>query len=352
MYPRIITHLAKLEHNLDQVLRLCQRNGIDSSFLVVKVLAGQPKIVEKLAMHDIAYLADSRLENLEKYQHIAKKKAYLRLPMSSEIDRVVNIADLSLNSEITTIRKLNDAALKLHKRHDIILMFDLGDLREGIYYQDSYLPMVGEILTLSSISLKGIGVNLTCYGGLIPTPSILNRLIEIKQTIESHFSLHLDLISGGNSSSFYLFDNPGLPKEINSLRYGEIVFMGRETAYGRFLPGLYRDVFTFEAQLIECKVKPSFPDGEIGMNSFGEKVLIEDKGLMNRGILAIGKQDVQLENLFPRDPNVTILGGSSDHMIVDLGKPNYQVGDIFSFDVNYPGLLHLMNSGYVKKIIQ
>lgn len=352
MYPRIIINLAKLEHNLNEVLRLCHRNGIDHSFLVVKVLAGQPKIVERLARHDVEYIADSRLDNLRKYQGISKKKAYLRLPMPSEVDRVVAYSDLSLNSEMTTIRKLAEAARKQQKKHEILFMFDLGDLREGVYYKDPYLPLIEEVLSLPSINLKGIGVNLTCYGGLIPTPSILHRLVAIKQTIESRFRCHLDLISGGNSSSFYLFDDPGLPQEINSLRYGEIVFMGRETAYGRILPGLHPDVFTFEAELIERQVKPSYPDGEIGMNSFGEKVVIEDKGLMNRGILAIGKQDVQLDNLFPRDPNVTILGGSSDHLIVDLGNTPTQVGDVCQFDVNYPGLLHLMNSRYVHKISQ
>jgi predicted amino acid racemase len=352
MYPRIVTNLAKLEHNLNEVLTRCQRNRITRSFLVVKVLAGEKQIVEKLAKYDFEYLADSRLLNLRKFRDIPKKKALLRLPMPSEISETIRDADLSLNSEISTIRLLNQAAIEQGKIHEILLMFDLGDLREGIYYTDPYLPVVKEILSLPAIRLVGIGTNLTCFGGLIPTPAILSRLVNIKEAIDAEFHFPLDIISGGNSSSFYLFDDPGLPPEINSLRYGEIVFMGRETAYGTLLKGLYPDIFTLEAQLIECQVKPSLPDGETGMNSFGVKTSFIDKGPMRRGILAIGKQDVQLENLSPRDKDVFIVGGSSDHLIVDLSRTNYHLGDILQFDVNYPGLLHLMNSPYVKKEMQ
>ena len=73
---------------------------------------------------------------------------------------------------------------------------------------------------------------------------------------------------------------------------------------------------------------------------------------MSRAILAIGKQDVMLNNLFPIDHEIEIIGGSSDHLIVDLGNSKYQVGDILRFQVNYPGLLHLMNSPYVKKFFK
>jgi len=349
MYPQITIDINKLHHNLKTILEMCHDNHIDKSMIVVKVLAGDLSIVKEIAKHDFAYLADSRLENLREYRHLNKKKALLRLPELSEIDQVIRYADLSLNSEYETIRQLNEAAMDHNTTHEILLMFDLGDLREGIFYSDDYLPLVEKILALKGIDLKGIGTNLTCYGGLIPTREVLERLVEIKRRIERRFAIHLEIVSGGNSSSFHLFGTDEIPEEINSLRYGEVLFMGRETAYGTMLEGLNADIFTLQAELIEVKMKPSYPRGDIGMNSFGEVPKIIDKGIMKRGILAIGKQDVILENLFPKDKGVTIVGGSSDHLIVDLGNTDYVLGDILEFDVNYPGLLHLMNSRYVDK---
>jgi len=351
MYPKIRINCQKLLHNASKVLDLCRQNGINETFLVVKVLAGNHEIVRKLANLNFTYLADSRWQNLAEFIDIPKKKALLRLPMAAEIDEVVRYADLSLNSELDTIRLLNEAAKNQGKIHEILVMFDLGDLREGIYYTDDYLPLFSEIQKLKHIRLKGIGTNLTCYGGLIPNREILSRLVKIKEKIESFVNTKLEIISGGNSSSFHLFGKNEIPKEINSLRFGEIVFMGKETAYGKILPGLSADIFTLEAQIIEIQTKPSYPQGEIGMNSFGEKPKIVDEGMMVRGIAAIGKQDVILENLTPLDPKIKIIGGSSDHLLLNLADSTYKLNDIVRFGMNYPGLLHLMNSRYVNKTV-
>jgi ornithine racemase len=349
MYPRIVIDFAKLNHNADTLLDRCANNHISSCFAVVKVFSGDLKIVEEIASHPFSYLADSRISNLKLFRHLNLPKALMRLPMLSEVDEVVKYADLSLNSEIKTIRKLDKAAKKIGKIHDIILMFDLGDLREGLFFMDDYIDIVDQILTLDNVHLKGIGTNLTCYGGVIPTNENLNNLVKIAHTIEHEFDITLDLISGGNSSSVALFGSGQIPSAINSLRLGEAIFFGRETAYGKLISGMHEDVFTVEAELIEIKQKPSYPIGLVGMNSFGEIPTIEDLGMMNRGIVAIGKQDVQLDHLTPLDPRITVVGGSSDHLILNLGDSAYQIGDIIAFRPNYPGLLHLMTSKYVTK---
>ncbi len=349
MYPRICIDLKKLNDNTEQLINMTKRNHISSLFVVVKVLAGDLRTVSEIAKHDIAYIADSRIENLKQFAHIAKPKALMRLPMISEANRVVKYADLSLNSELKTIIKLNNAAKKLGKIHDIILMFDLGDLREGVFYQDDYIDLVDAILGLDNIRLRGIGTNLTCFGGVIPSHENLSTLVKIAHSIENQFDIKLELISGGNSSSIHLFDTGKIPSDINCLRIGESLMLARETAYGERINGLHEDVFTLEVELIEVKSKPSYPIGEIGMNSFGEVPSIIDQGDMVRGIAAIGKQDIQLDNLFPIDSKVKVVGGSSDHLILDLSDTKYGVGDILQFRVNYPGLLQIMTSHYVKK---
>ena len=349
MYPRININLEKLKKNCLLMKKYAKENGIEKIMPVVKVAAGDLNVAKVFVDCGFEYICDSRIENLKLYSKFNVKKVLLRLPSLSEIDDVITYSDLSLNSEIRTVISLNDAAKKQNKKYEIIFMFDLGDLREGVFYKDSYYEDIKTILNLKNIVLKGIGTNLTCYGGVVPSRNILNRLVKIKEDIESSFNIRLDLISGGNSSSVFLFGKNEIPKEVNSLRLGEAIFFGKETSYSTLIPGFNYQVFTLETEIIECKTKPSFPDGEMSINSFGEKVEIEDKGLMKRAILAIGKQDVQLNNIFPIDKRIEIIGGSSDHLILDVTNTDYKVGDILEFDLNYPGLLHLMNSPYIKR---
>ena len=350
MAPKILIDLGKLQKNALKMKSMCADNGIDNLCVVVKVLSGDIQTVESIASIGFDYLGDSRIENLKKFQSINVKKALMRLPMISQVNQVVKYADLSLNSEIETIRKLNYAAKKHRKNHEIILMFDMGDLREGIFYQEDYLDMVDEILSMDNIILKGIGTNLTCHGGVIPNNENLTNLVKIAHSIEHEFDYPLDIISGGNSSSIHLFGTDVIPHEINNLRIGEAIMLGRETAYGHKITAMDEDVFTLYAELIEIKEKPSYPIGEIGMNSFGEVPKIVDLGMMRRGIVAIGKQDVQIDNIQPIDSEIEIVGGSSDHLIINLKSSNYHLGDLISFRPNYPGLLQLMTSKYVKKI--
>lgn len=351
MYPRLMIHQDLLDQNAKIILDQCAKNGISSCFLVTKVLAGNTKIIRHLASAGFSHLADSRLENLIKYRTIPLPKVLLRLPMQSEAIRVVRYADISLNSELSTIQALSVAAEKQNKIHQIILMFDLGDLREGIFFKTDYLPIVKEIEKCSHIRLIGIGTNLTCYGGVIPDQDNLSILTDIQKKIESAIKRPLQIISGGNSSALYLFDTRQIPQGINNLRLGESVFLGRETAFGKLIPATHANAFILQAELIEVANKPSRPIGTIGMDSFGVMPVIKDQGMMNRGILAIGRQDIEKDDLFCLDQRVTILGASSDHLIVNLGKTKYVPGDILDFSVNYPGLLRLMTSPYVKKNI-
>jgi predicted amino acid racemase len=352
MYPRLLIDIQKLRTNAETILKLAKENGITSCFLVTKVLAGYVPAVEMLAKCGFTHLADSRIQNLKKFAHIPLPKVMLRLPMISEAAQVVRYSDISLNSELLTVAALNDQALRQNKVHQIILMFDLGDLREGLFYQDAYLETVDIISKMAGIRLIGIGTNLTCYGGIIPTPKNLSTLLDIKNRINKELGITLNLVSGGNSSTISLLQNHSLPKGINNLRIGEAIMLGRETAYGNPIPGTYNDAFVLEAELIETKTKPSYPIGIMGMNSFGEIPKIDDLGMMKRGILAIGKQDVATENLFPVEENVKVLGGSSDHLLVNIEKSQALLGTRLRFLVNYPGLLQLMTSEYVKKNIK
>jgi len=352
MYPQLVIDLKKIKNNVDKISEMVKGAGC-SLMIVTKGYCADGEIHKILENSDIDFLADSRVQNLKKYKDSKKQKVLLRLPMGSEADDVVKYADLSLNSELVTIKKLDIAAKKQNKTHNILLMIDLGDLREGIFFknEDEIFNMVEEILKLENINLYGIGANLTCYGAVIPKNENLSQLIEIAEKIEKKFNIKLNMISGGNSSSVYLIDKNELPQRINNLRVGEAFLLANETSYSQKIDGLYDDCFVIEAEIIELKEKQSVPIGETGVDAFGNKPVYEDRGIIKRAIIAVGRQDVDPDNLHPIDPKIDILGASSDHLILDVtnSENEYKIGDIINFKVSYSSLLRATTSAYVNR---
>ncbi|AIO18144.1 hypothetical protein KQ51_00241 [Candidatus Izimaplasma bacterium HR1] len=348
MFPRVIINLEKYRHNLRFLLDICHDKSI-SMMAVSKVFCADHNLVNIMIEEKVDFIADSRIQNLA-IINCDIPKVLLRLPMIGEVSKVVKYSDISLNSELSTVTALNEEASKVGKVHGIIIMIDLGDLREGIFDENEVYDFVKNTLTLSNISIRGIGVNLTCYGGVIPTNSLLNKLVEYKNNIESKFDIELDIISGGNSSTIDLLMNEAIPLGINNLRLGESLVLGRETAYGDYIDKTYDDVFTLEVDIIEVKEKPSVPIGQIGMNAFGKVPQFIDNGNILRAILAIGKQDVDHLELIPFD-TIKLIGSSSDHIIADLSNASsiYEVGDTMLFKLTYSSILSLMTSKYVVK---
>ena len=358
MYPKLVMNLKKLEDNLNVVGETTKVRGGCSLMIVTKALCADPEMVKMVAANDfVDFVADSRTKNLEAIAGIVhdagKKTVLLRIPMHSEVAEVVKYVDLCFNSEMSTIRLINEEAAKVGKKQDILLMIDLGDLREGIFFQneDLIFEAVEEILAMENINLYGIGVNLTCYGAIIPKNENLSNLVAIGQKLEAKYGIKLEMVSGGNSSSIYLVDKGELPAGINNLRLGESFLLGNDTAYETKIPGTVSDALTLQAEIIELKEKPSLPIGEVGVDAFGEKPYYEDRGIMKRAIIGIGKQDTDLGSMTPIDPQIEIMGGSSDHIILDVTHcdKEYKVGDIVEFELTYGALLKCATSPYVER---
>lgn len=351
-YPALIIEKDKIRHNAKLLTEKLSKHGIKVTG-VTKVYCAIPEVSQAMVDGGVYALADSRVENFRKLKDINVPKIMLRIPMQSQAAQVVELTDISLNSEVETVKALSQAAKAINKTHGVVLMIDMGDLREGVWHEKA-VETAGEIVKLSNIKLLGIGTNLTCYGGVIPTKENLGALIKLGEEIENRFNVKLELISGGNSSSLHLFDKNEMPAKVNQLRLGESILLGFETAYGQRIDGTYRDAFTFAAEIVELQEKPSVPVGEIGMDAFGQKPVFEDKGIIKRAIVAAGRQDVKPDGLTPRDAKIEVLGASSDHMIIDVTKSDrkYKVGDIIEFDVNYGALLAAATSEYVNKVVK
>lgn len=349
-YPRIVIDTKKVEHNVKEIMKLAKAKDIKVAG-VTKVFCAQPELVKAYINGGVDYLADSRLQNLKRMKGFDLPKLMLRLPMISEAEELVKYADISLNSEIETVKALNVASEKLGKVHQIILMADLGDLREGYFKEEELFSAIEEIKKLKWIHIMGLGVNLTCYGGVIPNPKILERLNRLADVARQQYGLHLEIVSGGNSSSVYMLEGE-FPQGINHLRLGEVFVLGTESAYGEQMKATDPTAFVLEAEVIEVKEKPSVPTEEIGRDAFGQIPTFVDRGVRKRILCAVGKQDMDLGTLKPEDKGLIVLGGSSDHLIVDGSdsENDYKVGDIIKFNMHYVSILRLMTSEFVEKV--
>ena len=349
--PRLDIYLDKIKNNSESIKTLCSKHGI-KVVGITKGCCAITKVGQAIINGGINFLGDSRIENLKglKKSGLKVETMLIRIPMLSEVSRVLNWADISLNSEISVIKSLSQEALKRKIVHRIILMIDLGDLREGIM-PDNALTVVGEIRKLSGVKLMGIGANFCCISGVMPTRENLTRLVKLTEEIESNFHINLEVISGGNTSVLKLVEEDIISDRINQLRIGVGILLGQDDVRLRNIAGTYQDTFILSAEVIEVQEKPSKPRGEIGRDAFGEIPVFRDLGIRKRAILAIGKQDIYLNSLIPLKEGIKIVSASSDHLIIDITdfKEELKVGAEVRFRLNYPALLSATTSKYVKK---
>lgn len=348
-YPELIIDREKLAHNITTLVEKTAAHGVDVHF-VTKCLCAWRPAVEVMAEAGAKYFGDSRVANLARIQDLGQSHMMVRIPMISEAADVVMTADLSLNADLSVIEALSDAALARERQHGVVLMIEMGDLREGVM-PDEVMAMAERILNLRGVWLAGIGANFNCYGGVIPEPAQLQRLVDIADALRERFNIPLPIVSGGNTGSLYMLIDGTMPVGINHLRLGESYLIGIETSFRKKIPGLYTDVFTLNAEIVELRRKPSVPFGRIGPNAFNEIPSFEDYGNIQRAILAIGEQDTRCESLVARDSNLRFLGASSDHMLLDVTHAvrDLRVGDTLSFTPDYSALLRAMTSPYVDK---
>jgi predicted amino acid racemase len=212
------------------------------------------------------------------------------------------------------------------------------------------LDTIGRVLELEGIRLAGIGANLACFGGIEPDQGKMGELSLLAGDIEDKFGLELTYVSGGNSANYSWFMSTPDVGMINNLRLGESIYLGCETLQRKPIPGLFTDAFRLVAEVIESKIKPSLPYGQVAQNSSGQEPRFRDLGEMRRIILGIGLQDVLVSGLTPR-AEIDILGASSDHIILNTHQIEYMAGDEVAFDLNYGALISAMASPYVEKLV-
>ena len=358
MYPRLEINLKKLEANAKEIVRRCGEKGISVAG-VIKGVNGIPECTEVFASAGCTSIASSRIEQLEDVKNagIGLPLMMVRIPMISEAAEIVRIADISLNSEVLVLRELNREALKQGKIHEVILMVELGDLREGFWAGEELFEAALIVENeLKGLKLAGIGTNLGCYGSIAVTVDKMEELISYAETIEQKINRKLDYISGGASTALVRIIKDDVPSRINHFRIGEAIILGRDLQelWGYDMSFLHQDVFTLKAEVIELRDKPSHPYGEITFDAFGNKPVYADRGIRKRALLGMGKLDFAfIDKIFIREKGAEVLGASSDHTIIDVEdiKRDLKIGDIVEFDLCYASIIYATSSKNVKLAI-
>ena len=78
-----------------------------------------------------------------------------------------------------------------------------------------------------------------------------------------------------------------------------------------------------------------------------------DLGVRRRAIVALGEIDLRTSSLKPLRPGVTLVGASSDHLVLDVtdATPPVALGEELVFDTIYPAVATGWASSCTTKVV-
>ncbi len=356
-YPMIEVNRKAVENNARVLCGICTQSGISVAG-IIKFSDGCVPIALSYAAGGCAQIGVSRASHLRALREALPGKELLltRSPGNSDVEEAARYADIILHGSAEGLRSLNDAAAKAGTKPGVLLMRDLGDLREGVETTEELCALAVMVeRELPSLRLRGIGAEFACLNGILPTPENLKELVDAAAAVEKKIGRELEIISGGSSIDLLLLRDGAsrIPKRINHLRLGGSIASPRNIRINRGVsfPGLREDTMTLRAEIIEIDEKDSRPKGISTLNWAGSEITQQEKqGRRLRAILALGSQDIgDAAKLTPLDAGVEILGCSSDHTVVDITDfpGTLAFGDTLSFAMGYSAMLYAFSGKHV-----
>ncbi len=353
----VVLNREKLKHNYQFLNKLFKKHKVEWA-VVSKLLCGNKSYIQEVINLGIKQICDSRVSNLKVIKSIDSniETIYIKPPAKRSLKSIIKYADISINTEFSTIKLLNEEAKKMNKTHKIMIMIEMGELREGVMW-DEFIDFYESVFNLSNIEVVGIGTNLTCLYGVLPNQDKLIQLSLYEQLIEAKFNKNIPYVSGGSSVTIPLIFKGLLPRSVNHFRVGETLFLGTDVYNDSTIRNMEHNVFQLFAEIIELSEKPMVPSGEMGTNVEGLEYDFDEKDVGKsscRAILDIGLLDVDEKHIQPHDNDIEFAGSSSDMIVLDLGKnpKNYKVGDLVEFSLDYMGTLTVLNSKYIEKRVK
>ena len=346
--PRLEVRLDLVGHNTAAMVRRLGERGIAVT-AVTKALLGAAPLARVFVAAGVAGLGDSRMANVATMRDagVAAPVTLVRTPMLSQVERVVQLCDTSCNTEPSVLAALSAAARAQGRSHGVVLMVELGDLREGIM-PDDLAAIARATRGLPNLLLRGIGANLACRSGVVPDAANMAELSGLAALVEHATDAPLEVVSGGNSANLGWALGPGVTGRINDLRLGEALLLGLDPVERQPVEGLHTDALRLVAEVIESGVKPSMPWGTTAQTAFGERLGPVERGKVVQTILALGPQDTDTTDLVA-PPGMTIVGSSSDHLVTWTDE-RVAPGTEVAFAPGYAAVLRSMTSPTVETV--
>ena len=349
----VLIDLAKLDHNIAVIQAICRHAGVQAVW-VTKGCHSLPAVVDLLASRGAAVLGDVYADNLGRIRdNFAGELQMIQPPSHHQLDAALAFADTLLVSSVDNAAALARAARRAGRRPRLILMVDVGNLREGVL-PDAVAGVVTRILELPHVDLIGLGTSVGCFGGYFASERDLQRLVHVAATVSAATGHHFRTLSAGSGTMLLELAAAGsMPPEINQLRIGAAFLVGDQPPTGRPLPALHQDAFLMRGEILELARKPSLPQAPTGSDAFGRTVAFEDLGERNRALLDFGMTDVDVYALTPRSAGVRVLGATSNYTICDVTEcPEcLRVGSHLDFRMAYSAMARAMASVHTPKTL-
>ncbi|MBC8440575.1 MAG: alanine racemase [Deltaproteobacteria bacterium] len=330
--------IKKLKHNIQFLVQHCNNFGLK----ITGILKGSglnPIIIHEMISNGIDNVGFSNLPVNNTYEKVfPQKPVFISLPSIHNLSNIIQYFGTSFNSEISVIKKINEVLIEEDRSHNIILMVDTGDLREGVL-PENVVDIVKQIHEIKNLRLdfSGIGANLGCCAGMIPNEQNINILQELAIQIETQLSLPVKTISIGGSVMLDWLETSRLPDKINQIRLGEAIFLGNIPTIDKKHKDLHDDVLIFRSDVLETSEKRIDQPKNIGKNAFGYKPEFLHTGVRKRAIMNFGICDTYPEGLQPVGDGLEIVCVNSNYTIIDFtnSREDLKPGDFVEFKMNY-----------------
>lgn len=359
----LIIETQRIQENIKRLSSFFGDHGIYWS-LVTKVFSGDIEFLQHIltdeVIENIYSVGDSRLTSLKNLKKVNPhmRTIYIKPPAITYAEDIVRYADISLNSSFETIMALNEEAIKQNKIHQVIIMIELGELREGVNLDD-FMGFYESVFHLPNIDVIGIGSNLGCMYGIEPSYEKLMELSKYRREISKKFNKELKLLSGGSSITLPLIETGQVPKDVNHFRVGEAAFFGVSPLKNEPFLDLHTDTFEFDANIIELEEKKLVPDGTISDGNIGHTADFDEADAHKttfKAILDFGILDVDVKDLETKEDGIEFVGVTSDMLVLDIGEnenpdgtQRFHTGDKIRFTCNYMAVARLLNSKFIDK---
>jgi ornithine racemase len=331
--PRLEIHLDKVFQNAEFIVKKLGVLGI-KTVGITKGCAGDLSIAGAMISAGVAAIGDSHFQNIVKLKQGGVNFPFwmIRNPLSKQLSQIIENTEISFNSETSTIQRIADQNALSNSSHQVVIMVEVGDLREGIYPKDLGKFLNG-LNTTARNSIAGIGATLGCLTHDQPARQHLELVTEAADMFKRHLGRPPQIVTlGGSCLIPLMLENPNLLRGVTHLRVGEAILLGMD-GLGNQIDGLHQDAIELVAEVIEVHDHP-----KLGKDAREVAVGV--------GYQDMDAPDTQVTSILESK----IIASTSDHTVLSCPSDmDVKVGAEVHFRLSYKAMLRAFISPYVEK---